>query len=342
MSDPSHDLIQRIEARRAHVAVIGLGYVGLPLLHAVLDAGFPATGIDHDADKIRRLRAGQNYLPHLGDELARRVGAEADLHHVDGALADADVILICVPTPLSPDRTPDLQFVERASRAICQHRIDAHPGRPCLVSLESTTWPGTCREVIAPVLGAASDGPVHIAFSPEREDPGNRRFTTTNIPKLVGGLTSRDTEIAEVFYRAVVDEVVPCRTSEVAEAAKLVENVYRSVNIALVNELKLAFEAMGLDVWEILDAAATKPFGYQRFDPGPGFGGHCVPIDPYYLAWKARAAGVESRFIELAGDVNRDMPRHVVHRCAAALAESDLSLAGAGILVLGIAYKKNV
>lgn len=340
MTQAINALRNRIESSSATVAVIGLGYVGLPLLHAVVKAGFPAIGIDHDPDKITQLRAGGNYLPHLGDELAADVGREATLAHTDDALADADVILICVPTPLHEDRTPDLTYVERAARAIRTHRVEGAGERACLVCLESTTWPGTCREVIMPALG--SGGGVLVAFSPEREDPGNRTYTTVSIPKLVGGVDEASTDLAAAFYGSVVERVVRCSTSEIAEAAKLVENVYRSVNIALVNELKVVLEAMGLNVWDVLDAASTKPFGYQRFDPGPGFGGHCVPIDPYYLAWKARAAGVESRFIELAGDVNRAMPARVVERCVAALAESGVSLSSSHVLVLGLAYKRNV
>ena len=328
--------------RRARVAVVGLGYVGLPLLGAVLDAGFPAIGLDHDPEKIEKLRRGENYLPHLGPSLAQSVGAGATLSHEDAILRDADVILLCVPTPLHDDRTPDLQYVERAAAAIRTHRIEARPDDACLVSLESTTWPGTSREVLAPALHV--DGAVSclVAFSPEREDPGNQDHTTVTIPKLVGGVDDASTELAVQLYSQIVRHVVPCRTAEIAEAAKLVENVYRSVNIALVNELKLVFDAMGLNVWEVLDAAETKPFGFHRFNPGPGFGGHCVPIDPFYLAWKARQSGVESRFIELAGEVNRRMPRAVVGRCEDALLAAGRPMDGARVLVLGLAYKPDV
>ena len=342
-------LLDLIDRRDARVAVVGLGYVGLPLLDAVAQAGFPVIGIDHDAEKIARLGRGENYLPHLGAELPRRLmgNSRVELSPVSDdhrELWDADVILICVPTPLGSDNEPDLTAVERVVDDIAYARSEEH-ARPRLVVLESTTYPGTTREIVAPLDGSRDGAfaPFFVAFSPEREDPGNRSFSTRTIPKLVGGVDDASGEIAERFYSAVVDRVVRCRTAEIAEASKLVENVYRSVNIALANELKITLEAMGLDVWEVLDAAETKPFGFQRFDPGPGFGGHCVPIDPYYLAWRARQFGLDSRFVELAGEINRAMPGYVVDRCAAALGEeSGRTLAGSRVLVLGIAYKRNV
>lgn len=330
-----------IASREARVAVIGLGYVGLPLLDAVVDAGFGAIGLDHDAVKTERLGRGENYLPHLGAAMAERLGSDdrVTLTSDPAALADADVVVICVPTPLTEDRQPDLGAVERAAREIAERVAGADPARPRLVVLESTTYPGTTREVVA---GAIPGEAVFIAFSPEREDPANREHTTRTIPKLVGGVDGEAARLAELFYGTVVDRVVPCSSAEVAEAAKLVENVYRAVNIALVNELKLVFDAMGLDVWEVLDAAATKPFGFSRFDPGPGWGGHCVPIDPYYLAWRARRAGMETAFIELAGEINRKMPAFVADRCAEALASAGTEVEGASVLVLGIAYKRDV
>ncbi|MEZ6211346.1 MAG: nucleotide sugar dehydrogenase [Phycisphaerales bacterium] len=343
--DGREALARLIAGRGARVAVIGLGYVGLPLLDAVAGAGFGAIGLDHDEAKIEMLRGGRSYLPHLGEGLASRLAGNADVELTSdpARLGDADVVLICVPTPLDGERRPDLSAVERAAEEIRAHAIDRDSSRPRLIVLESTTYPGTTRDVVAPIVrGAGGGGAVFVAFSPEREDPGNKAHTTRTIPKLVGGVDEASGALAGALYGAVVREVVMCSGAEVAEGAKLVENVYRSVNIALVNELKIAFSAMGLDVWEVLDAAATKPFGFQRFDPGPGFGGHCVPIDPYYLADAARRHGFDTRFIELAGEVNRAMPGYVVDRCADALASRQQTLGGARVLVLGIAYKKNI
>lgn len=337
----------RIERREITVAVIGLGYVGLPLLAAVAQAGFAAIGVDSDPTKIEKLSRRENYLPHLGQPVIDAVAGNPRVRlSADRAvLADADAILICVPTPLTTDRQPDLEPVERAARDIGLYAVRADPGRARLIVLESTTWPGTTREVVAPIVLASAGveaAAVYFAFSPEREDPANRTHTTRTIPKLVGGIDEHSGALAQALYAQIVERVVPCRSAEVAEAAKLVENVYRSVNIALVNELKVVFDALGLDVWEVLDAAATKPFGFQRFNPGPGFGGHCVPIDPYYLTWVAQRASTQTRFVELAGEINRAMPAYVVDRCAAALAAQGRSLAGSRVLVLGLAYKPNV
>lgn len=354
-------LEQRLNEQAATVAVLGLGYVGLPLLHAVAQAGFHALGIDRDPTKIERLRAGENYLPHLGDDLARRLGAgpRVTLTTDRAQLAHADAILICVPTPLDHRRTPDLTAVEAAARDVYTHAVAEQPHRPRLVVLESTTYPGTTRGVVMPLASGnapakgparAADLPQHhnahalfAAFSPEREDPGRRDITTRRIPKLVAGLDEHAHRLALALYRHLVDTPVPVATVEEAEAAKLVENVYRSVNIALVNELKTLFTTMGIDVWRVLDAAETKPFGFHRFNPGPGFGGHCVPIDPFYLSWCARAFNAESRFIELAGEINHAMPAWVVDRCAHALRSNDgPALREASLLILGLAYKKNV
>lgn len=358
---PHNNLADHIATRQARVAVIGLGYVGLPLLATVVDAGFPAIGIDHDASKIAALIQGKSYLPHLGDGVVQAVNnpTRVTLSADPSALRDADVILICVPTPLHNDRTPDLGPVERAAHEIHLHAIKPDPSRARLVCLESSTWPGTTRHVVLPILEgrtpqlpktgeaqtsttAAPSSTLFVAFSPEREDPANRQHTTRTIPKLVGGIDEPSSSLARALYGAIVRRVVPCASAEVAEAAKLVENIYRSVNIALVNELKVVFDALGLDVWEVLDAAATKPFGFQRFNPGPGFGGHCVPIDPYYLTWIAQRVGTQTRFVELAGEVNRSMPDYVVHKCADTLSEEGKTLAGAKVLVLGLAYKPNV
>lgn len=344
MSDEhAHKLGGLIDRREARVAVIGLGYVGLPLLDAVASAGFVAVGLDHDPEKIEKLVRGENYLPHLGAEMAPRLAGNArvTLTPDERELSGADIILICVPTPLDEKREPDLSAVDRATGAIARAMGDGAE-RARLVVLESTTYPGTTRECIAGRL-AGKGASVFVAFSPEREDPGNPVHTTRTIPKLVGGIDEGSTALAVRFYGAVVDRVVTCRNAEVAEAAKLVENVYRSVNIALVNDLKVALDAMGIDVWEVLDAAATKPFGFQRFDPGPGYGGHCVPIDPFYLSWRARQHGVESRFVELAGEINRSMPGYVVEKIEGALREgAGKGLGASSVLVLGVAYKPNV
>ncbi len=355
-----------IEARRAVVAVLGLGYVGLPLLHAVAAAGFPVIGLDHDADKIHKLRRAENYLPHLGPSVAAELAANprVSLSSDPASLARADAVLICVPTPLDERHRPDLGAVERAARDIRDHAVARDSTRPRLIVLESTTYPGTTREVVGGILSQSplpqpaagfsaphpippsslpATSPLFLAFSPEREDPGNPTFTTRTIPKLVGGVDAPSAALAVALYSRIVAKVIPVSSAEVAEAAKLVENVYRAVNIALVNELKIALDAMGLDVWEVLDAAATKPFGFHRFNPGPGFGGHCVPVDPFYLSWKARQVGAQADFIELAGTVNRRMPAFVIDRCRAALNHhSSKPLKGAKVLVLGLAYKPNI
>lgn len=359
-------LRRRIELREAVVAVMGLGYVGLPLLHAVAvppggdggkSGGFPAIGLDHDSAKIETLRAGGTYLPHLGESLTKELAASGHVRFTSDPadLVHADVIVICVPTPIDEAHQPDLGAVERAAREIHEHAVAREPRRARLVILESTTYPGTTRDVVVPVLeegkrheargtSGEAEGNVFAAFSPEREDPGNPSFSTRTIPKLVGGVTREAGELARLFYERVVKTVVPVSSAEVAEAAKVVENVYRAVNIALVNELKIALDAMGLDIWEVLDASATKPFGFHRFNPGPGFGGHCVPVDPFYLSWKARQVGAKADFIELAGLVNRRMPEFVVGRCGKALLDVGKGggLKGSSVLVLGLAYKPDI
>jgi UDP-N-acetyl-D-glucosamine dehydrogenase len=327
----------------ARVAVIGLGYVGLPLALALCRAqGLSALGIDADATKPAAIVEGRSYLRHVdGAAVAlavreRRLAATTELARV----RDCDAVIICVPTPLSPQREPDLSFVEATGRAIAPHLR-----RGQLVVLESTTYPGTTEEVLRPILEAGSGlvagRDFHLAFSPERESPGSGVPTHT-IPKVVGGVTPGCLEAAVALYRRAFDEVVPVSSTRVAELSKLLENVYRSVNIALVNELKVLCERMGLDVWEVIDAAATKPFGFMPFQPGPGLGGHCIPIDPFYLTWKARQYGFPTRFIELAGEINTAMPQHVVQRTMEALNERGLALKGAHVLVLGIAYKRDV
>lgn len=336
-------LTASIEAKSATVGIIGLGYVGLPLAVAVSAAGFPVLGFDIDPAKVETLSAGRSYIRQVTPEVVAglnatgRFAATSDMTR----LAKADAILICVPTPLGRHREPDLGFVERTAEAIA---ATLRPGQ--LVVLESTTYPGTTCEIVRPILersGLRSGTDFLLAYSPEREDPGNPIHATAAIPKIVAGDGPEAQRVALSLYGAVVTRVVPVSSPAAAEAVKLTENVFRAVNIALVNELKLVYGAMGIDIWEVIEAASTKPFGYMPFQPGPGLGGHCIPIDPFYLAWKAREFDVASRFIELAGEINTAMPRHVVERLAAALDDTaQRGLNGADILVLGLAYKRNV
>ena len=336
-------LANRFAMRDAEVAVVGLGYAGLPMALALAEAGFTTLGLDQDDGKVARLAAGETGMRHVGPQ-ALSAALQSRRFTVSSAwatLAQADAVLICVPTPLDQDRKPDLSAVEAAARSLAWQ---LRPGQ--LVILESTTWPGTTRDVVRPILestGLRCGRDFFLAYSPEREDPGNNAFRTAGIPRVVGGADANALHLAETLYGAVVDRVVPVRSLEAAEAVKLTENAFRAVNIALANELKLAFGAMGLDVWEVLEAAASKPFGYMPFWPGPGVGGHCIPVDPLYLAWKARAAGVPARFIEMAGEINADMPFHVVTALEAALrARSAKGIAGSRILVLGAAYKPGI
>ncbi len=339
---PAAALSRKLADRSAVVGVVGLGYVGLPLLAAFHRAGFPVIGFDADPAKIDQLRAGRNYLSHLGPTLVSDMAAAGrfDVTADRGRLAEADAVLVCVPTPLGQHLEPDLSYVRRSAEDLA--RV-LRPGQ--LVVLESTTYPGTTRDVVLPPLAATGLVPgtdFFVAYSPEREDPGRRDFTTTTIPKLVGGLDAAGGALAVELYRAAIDQVVPVSTAEVAEAAKLLENVYRAVNIALVNEMKVILSALGIDVWEVIAAAATKPFGYQPFYPGPGLGGHCIPIDPFYLTWKAREVGRTTRFIELAGEINHAMPGYVVERTGLALNDRGKPVKGSRLLILGLAYKPDV
>lgn len=340
--DPASLLHERIESRAATVAIVGLGYVGLPLARAVHGAGYRVIGFDVDEAKIESLDRGENYLRHLGDDLARTLADSDRFHATSDAdrLADADVIVLCVPTPLGPHQEPDLGFVLGSTRMVAGI---LRPGQ--LVVLESTTYPGTTREEMLPILGAGGlkiGVDFFLAYSPEREDPGRPDTTTASIPKLVGGVDAASGDLATAFYRRVIDEVHRVSSAEVAESAKLLENIYRAVNIAMVNELKTLLADLDVDVWEVIEAASTKPFGFQPFFPGPGLGGHCIPIDPFYLAWKAKAIGRSTKFIELAGEINAQMPGYVVSRVSGALNAEGKSLRGAAILVLGIAYKPDI
>lgn len=340
-------LAAKIAARKAKVGVIGLGYVGLPLAVAAARAGFATTGFDIDPKKPDAIAAGESYISSVSDKALKAVVGSGMFSATDNmwALGECDVIAICVPTPLTPQRAPDLRFVEATVRAIGNaHRANA--GTSQLVVLESTTYPGTTEEVVLPILQAA--GAVHgeslfLAYSPEREDPGRTSHSTETIPKIVAGYDRSATVLVRAFYGAVVENVVPVSSLKAAEAVKLYENIFRAVNIALVNEAKLTFDAMGIDIWEVVEAAGTKPFGFMPFYPGPGLGGHCIPIDPFYLTWKAREFGETTRFVELAGEINWAMPGHVVQRLAIALDEGrGRGLQYANILVVGAAYKKNV
>jgi UDP-N-acetyl-D-glucosamine dehydrogenase len=334
-------LLPRIAQKQAVVGVIGLGYVGLPLAKAFVEGGFPVLGFDIDERKIELLERGESYLGHIPAAAIaglkeKRFSATSDFCR----LKEADAVIICVPTPLTEAREPDLRYVVNSARAI---RESLRPGQ--LVVLESTTYPGTTRDVVLPVLeetGLVAGEDFFLAFSPEREDPGNAHFQTTTIPKVVGGLDAASQELAMALYRNVIQNVVPVLSCEVAEACKILENTYRAVNIALVNELKVLFSRMGIDVWEVIEAAKTKPFGFQAFYPGPGLGGHCIPIDPFYLTWIARKYGLTTRFIELAGEVNTAMPGYVVGRIADSLNEFGKPVKGSAILVLGVAYKKDI
>ncbi len=333
---------KRIADRSAVVGVIGLGYVGLPLAHAFHDAGFRVLGFDTDRRKIAMLKAGESYLEHLAGDLARELAATGRFEPTEerARLAEPDAILICVPTPLGRHLEPDLSFIESTTDDIA---ATLRPGQ--LVVLESTTYPGTTREVMLPRLearGLACGRDFFLAFSPEREDPGRTGFTTRSIPKLVGGIEPNSGRVASALYATAIERVIGVSSAEVAESAKLLENIYRAVNIALVNELKVLLTAMGVDVWEVIAAAATKPFGFQPFYPGPGLGGHCIPIDPFYLTWKAREVGLSTKFIELAGEINRAMPEYVVGRLCAALNDRGKTARGSRILVLGLAYKPDV
>ncbi|MFQ6108559.1 MAG: nucleotide sugar dehydrogenase [Candidatus Aminicenantales bacterium] len=342
MNEKAVNLERKIKARQAHVGIIGLGYVGLPLLKTFLASGFRVMGFDVDVDKVRMLNKGESYIKHVtADELKgflqkRKFQATSDF----SSLSDVDIIIICVPTPLDSHRNPDLSFVRQTTEVIAENLRKGQ-----LVVLESTTYPGTTEEEMLPILergGLRVGRDFFLAYSPERENPGDNNYTTARIPKVVGGVTSGCRRVAKALYDQVVVKTIPVSSPRVAEATKLLENIFRSVNIALVNEMKMIFELMDIDIWEVIEAASTKPFGFMPFYPGPGYGGHCIPVDPFYLAWKAKEVEYPTKFIELAGEINTRMPYYVVSRTAAALSERGKAMKGARILILGIAYKKNV
>jgi UDP-N-acetyl-D-glucosamine dehydrogenase len=341
MSEPFKNLLAKIKQKKALVGIIGLGYVGLPLARAFAQNGVPVLGFDVDAGKVAKLQRGRSYIKHVPDEAIAQM-RENGFQATDRfeRLCEPDVVLICVPTPLTESREPDLAYIVKSTEAIA---ITLRRGQ--LIVLESTTYPGTTREVVQPILeasGLKAGKDFFLAFSPEREDPGNPSFSTPTIPKVVGGLEPRSLELAATLYGQVVVNVVRVSSPEVAEACKILENTYRAVNIALVNELKVIYHRMGIDVWEVIEAAKSKPFGFQAFYPGPGLGGHCIPIDPFYLTWVARKHGLTTRFIELAGEVNTNMPHYVIDRLAEALNDRDRAVKGSKVALLGMAYKKDV
>ncbi len=340
--DHSLSLQEKISTLSLRVGIIGLGYVGLPLAIAFAEAGFQVTGIDLDQQKIDLVNRGESYIPDIPSSTlqalidAKRVCFTSDY----AALDDIDAVSICVPTPLRKTRDPDISYIISATQQVKAH---LHPGQ--LVVLESTTYPGTTDEVLLPELQATGmkvGVDFFLAFSPERIDPGNPNFDTRNTPKIVGGVTPACTELAQAYYGAAIERVLPVSSPRVAEMTKLLENTFRAVNIGLVNEIAIICEKLSIDVWEVIDAAATKPFGFMRFLPGPGLGGHCIPIDPHYLSWKLKTLDYTARFIELAAEINSSMPHYVVNKISEALNEQRRSFNGATVLVLGVAYKRNV
>ncbi|MHC4515641.1 MAG: nucleotide sugar dehydrogenase [Planctomycetota bacterium] len=342
LSSSAKQLSERLDSREACIAVVGLGYVGLPLAGVMHDAGFQVLGFDRDGTKITKLKTGEAYLKHLGEDLTRTLAASENFTPTEdpGLLAQADAVLLCVPSPLGRHREPDLSYIIDTTRMVARA---LQPGQ--LIVLESTTYPGTTREKCLPILrssGLECGTDFFLAFSPEREDPGRKDLNTRSIPKVVGGTDPVSTMLAAKMYGAAVEHVVAVDSAEIAEAAKLLENIYRAVNIALVNELKPVLHAMDIDIWKVIEAADTKPFGFHAFYPGPGLGGHCIPIDPFYLTWRAREFGHHTRFIELAGEVNSGMPRYVISRTTEGLNRVGKAIRGSHILVCGIAYKPDI
>jgi len=335
-------LQEKIATRSLRVGVIGLGYVGLPLATSFAEAGFHVTGIDTDQQKVDAGNRGESYIPDVSSSTLQALLETKRIYFTTdfAILNDIDAVSICVPTPLRKTRDPDISYIISATQQVRAH---LHPGQ--LVVLESTTYPGTTDEVLLPELESAGlkvGVDFFLAFSPERIDPGNPNFDTRNTPKIVGGITTACTELAQAFYGAAIEKVVPVSSAGVAEMVKLLENTFRAVNIGLVNEIAVICEKLSIDVWEVIDAAATKPFGFMRFLPGPGLGGHCIPVDPHYLSWKLKTLDYTARFIELAAEINSSMPRYVVNKIGEALNEQRRSFNGATVLVLGVAYKRNV
>jgi len=335
-------ILAKIEDGSAVIGVIGLGYVGLPLVLGFAEKNFHVIGLDIDQKKVDSIRAGKSYIEHIPSEPIATAVEKGKLEVTTdfSEASRADALIMCVPTPLNEHFEPDLSYVISTIESLVPH---LRAGQ--VVSLESTTYPGTTDEELRPRIearGLTVGEDVYLVYSPEREDPGNPDFSATKIPKVVGGTTENCAKVGQVLYESVISQVVPVRSTQVAEFSKLLENIYRAVNIGLVNELKIAADKMGIDIWEVIEAAATKPFGFKAFYPGPGLGGHCIPIDPFYLTWKAREYGVHTRFIELAGEINRGMPHWVIERTMEALNERSKSVKGSRILLMGLAYKENV
>jgi len=342
MNIEASKLVKKIQTKKARIGVIGLGYVGVPLVKTFLEKGFPVIGFDIDRKKVDMLNKGRSYIRHISaaelkDFLkGRKFAATTDFVR----LKEADAIIICVPTPLDGHGGPDLSYVLNTTITVAQHLR-----RGQLVVLESTTYPGTTDEEMLPILeagGLRGGKDFFLAFSPEREDPGNKNFSTATTPKIVGGLTPDCLRTAKALYDQIIVRTVPVSSTKAAESAKLLENIFRCVNIALVNELKMIFDRMGIDVWEVIRAASSKPFGFMPFYPGPGLGGHCIPIDPFYLTWKAKEVDYQTKFIELAGEINTFMPYYVIDKTMSALNERGRSIKKAKILVLGVAYKRDI
>ena len=336
-----NNLKSRIQNRDACIAVIGLGYVGLPLVIRFSEEGFRVIGFDIDEEKVEKLNKGESYLRHISADAVEAVANNGFSATSDWKrISDCDVILICVPTPLGSNKEPDLQYIRGTLDSIKPH---LRAGQ--LLILESTSYPGTTEEELVPIAnkrGFTVGEDFFVGFSPEREDPGNTKFTIKDIPKVVSGITENCRSVVEALYSSIVNNTVPVSTTRVAEMTKLLENIHRAVNIGLVNELKIVADKMDINIFEVIEAAATKPFGFTPYYPGPGLGGHCIPIDPFYLTWKAREYGIHTRFIELAGEINTAMPVYVVQKISEALAQNGKNLQGAKVLILGVAYKKNV
>jgi UDP-N-acetyl-D-glucosamine dehydrogenase len=336
-------ILQKIRQKEARIGIIGLGYVGLPLAIEFCKAGFPVTGLDIDQKKIDLLSQGKSYIKHIPDEKIRFLNQDGKFQgSVEfSRIKELDCILICVPTPLDNNREPDMSYILSTAKEIAPHVV-----RDQLIILESTTYPGTTQEVLAPEIesgsGLKADKDFYLAYSPEREDPNNKEYTTATIPKVIGSDTAKGLEITDALYSSIIQKTVPVSGTKAAEATKLMENIFRAVNIALVNELKVVFDKMGIDIWEVIEASSTKPFGFMPFYPGPGLGGHCIPIDPFYLTWKAKQYGISTRFIELAGEVNLSMSDYVIEKIKLALNKANKNIKDSRILLLGLAYKKNV
>jgi UDP-N-acetyl-D-glucosamine dehydrogenase len=338
----AQELVEKFESRQAHLGIIGLGYVGLPLMVVLAEAGYSVTGVDADSEKVDHIQRGESYIEDVPSEkIAALVGeGRISASTTYDALADIDGVSICVPTPLRKTGDPDLSYIVSATQSLVPY---LHPGM--VVVLESTTYPGTTREMVLPELekdGLVVGENIFLAFSPERVDPGREDWTTFNTPKVIGGITPVCTRVASTMYAQAMENVVPASSTEVAEMAKLLENTFRAVNIALVNEMALMCDRLGIDVWEVIKAAATKPFGFMKFTPGPGLGGHCIPIDPLYLSWKLKSVKYNARIIDLASEINTNMPRYVVERIQNALNDEAKAIRGSNLLVLGVAYKADV